>query len=307
MSAVELVEHPRGLGRGASFARVAAVYLVAFVVAVLTAVLFDEGAHLHAGGLVRSFSILAAADLAATLVVFAASLFYRNSSLYDAYWSVAPLAFVLGHWALGAPLSLRSVLYVAVLALWAVRLTFNWARGWGGLDHEDFRYRDLQRKFGGGVRYWLVSFAGLHLFPTLIVLAGLLPSPSIFGGTAPLGPLDLAGAAVMLLGVGMQATADEQLKRFVARRVERDAICEDGLWAYSRHPNYFGEVCIWTGPVLLALGSGEAQWWTPLGAGAIVALFLFASIPLMEARQARKPGWAEYRRRVSMLVPWPRR
>lgn len=307
MSAVELVAHPRGLGRAASFIRIAAIYAAALAAALVTATVFDEGAHLHAEGLLRSFSILAAADLAATLVVFAASLFYRNSSVYDAYWSVAPLAFVLGHWALGAPVSARSLLYVALLALWAVRLTFNWARGWGGLDHEDFRYRDLQRKFGGGVRYWLVSFAGLHFFPTLIVLAGLLPSASIFAGSAPLGPLDLAGAAVMLLGVGTQALADEQLKRFVARRVERDAVCEDGLWAYSRHPNYFGEVCIWTGPVLLALGSGEARWWSALGACAIVALFLFASIPLMEARQAKKPGWADYRRRVSVLVPWPRR
>jgi steroid 5-alpha reductase family enzyme len=307
MSAVELVEHPRGLGRAASFARVAVVYVLALGAALATATVFDEAAHLHAEGLLRSYSILAAGDLAATLVVFLASLRYRNSSLYDAYWSVAPLAFVLGHWALGAPVSARSLLYVALVALWAVRLTYNWARGWGGLDHEDFRYRDLQRRFGGGVRYWLVSFAGLHVFPTAIVLAGLLPSASIFAVDAPLGPLDLAGAAVMLLGVGMQALADEQLKRFTATRTSRDQICEEGLWAYSRHPNYFGEVCIWTGPVLLALGSGQARWWSGLGACAIVALFLFASIPLMEARQARKPGWADYRRRVSVLVPWPRR
>jgi steroid 5-alpha reductase family enzyme len=305
MSAAEPIESPKGLGRGASFARVGVAYVVALAAAVGTAILMDEGAHLHAQGFMRSYSILAGADLVATLAIFGFSLAFRNSSVYDPYWTAAPPIFCVGYWALGAEVDLRSVIYTLLVSAWAARLTFNWIRGWGGLDHEDFRYRDLQKKFGTGALYWLVSLAGLHLFPTAVVLLGLLPSVAIFGGTDDLGVLDLCGAAIMLAGIVIQAVADEQLKRFSETRLSRDQICEAGLWAYSRHPNYFGELCVWVGPVLMAYGSGSAAWWAPLGALTVLGLFLFASIPMMEQRQGRKPAYADYQRRVSMLLPLP--
>lgn len=305
MSAAEPIEKPRGLSRGASFTRVAVAYVVALAVAIGTAVLMDEGAHLHAQGLMRSFSILSGADVAATLVVFVFSLTFRNSSMYDPYWMVVPPAFCLGYWVMGSAIDLRSVIYTLLISAWCARLTFNWVRGWGGLDHEDFRYRDLQKQFGTGALYWLVSLTGLHLFPTAVVLLGLLPSVAVFAGGSGVGVLDVIGAAIMLTGIVIQAVADEQLKRFAETRTSRDAICDVGLWAYSRHPNYFGELCVWVGPVLMAYGSGNAAWWTPLGALTVLGLFLFASIPMMEKRQSRKPAYADYQKRVSMLVPLP--
>ncbi len=308
MSAAEPIEAPRGLSRSASFARVSVAYLVALAAGIGTAIVFDEGAHLHAEGLMRGFSILSAGDVVATLVIFGFSLMWRNSSAYDPYWSAVPPLFSVGYWVLGADMDLRSLVHAAIVLLWAARLTFNWIRGWGGLDYEDFRYRDLQKKFGNGPLYWLVSLAGLHLFPTALVLLGLLPTPAIYAGSMPFGLLDGLGAFLMLAGIGFELVADEQLKNFTTTRTSRDAICDVGLWSWSRHPNYFGELLFWAGPILMAYASGAFVWWMPLGALAMLGLFLFASIPMMEGRQAaRKPGYAAYQKRTSMLIPMPPR
>ncbi len=309
MSAAEPIETPRGLSRESSFTRVVFAYVVALAAGVGAAYLSMRDPNLHAPGLLRDFSILAAGDLIATLAIFGFSVAWRNTSVYDPYWSVIPPLFPIGYWLLGGPIDPRGLLYCAVIWIWSARLTFNWIRGWQGLDHEDFRYRDLQKRFGTGALYWLVSLTGLHLFPTALVLLGLLPTVAIFsGGPSTLGVLDIIGAGVVLAGVYFELIADEQLRRFTKERTSRDAICDVGLWRYSRHPNYFGEILIWVGPILMALSCPQFEWWMASGAVGMIALFSFASIPMMEGRQlAKKPAYAEYVRRTSMIIPLPPR
>lgn len=309
MSAAEPIESPKGLSRESSLARVAFAYVVALGAAVAAAWVSMGHPDLHAAGLLRDFSILAAGDLIATLVIFGFSFAWRNTSVYDPYWSVVPPLVPFGYWLLGGPVDPRGILYCAVIWIWSGRLTFNWIRGWQGLDHEDFRYRDLQKKFGTGPLYWLVSLTGLHLFPTVLVLLGLLPTVAIYaGGPSSLGVLDVIGAGVVLAGVGFELVADEQLRQFTEARTSRDAICDVGLWRYSRHPNYFGELLIWTGPILMAVGSSQFEWWMASGALAMLGLFAFASIPMMEGRQlAKKAAYADYQRRTSMIIPMPPR
>jgi steroid 5-alpha reductase family enzyme len=307
MSATERIESPRGHGRMASFAWVAAAYVVALGVAYAVLVAVQSRGLLAIEGPLGDYAALALADVAATLTVFGFSFALRNSSVYDSYWTIAPPIFAAGAWLFADAVSTgRASLTMIVVCVWSARLTINWIRGWGGLDHEDFRYRDLQKKTGAA--YWLVSLAGLHLFPTALVLVTMLPFAVIFApGGAGLGALDLLGAAISLGGVVLQAVADEQLRAFAKSRTDRDAVCDRGLWRYSRHPNYFGEISFWSGLAVIALGSGQAPWWAFLGVPAIAGLFLFASIPMMEARQARKAGWAAYAARTSMLVPLPPR
>lgn len=248
-----------------------------------------------------------AADLVATVVIFGFSLGYRNSSFYDAYWSVIPplLAF---HWYALAPTDIdpmRALCVLVLVSLWALRLTANWALHWGGLGHEDWRYPLVRQKAG---RFAVAAdFAGIHLFPTLQVFLGCLPVYVVMSlGTAPFGLLDLLAAAVTLGAILIETLADRQLHAFSARR-KPGTFIQEGLWAWSRHPNYFGELSFWWGLMLFGLAAAPAAWpWVIPGALAMTLMFCFASIPLMEQRSlARRPGYADYRRRVSALVPLP--
>src|SRR5690606_33161581 len=131
---------------------------------------------------------LAVADVAATAVVFVFSLVLRNHSTYDAYWSVAPVPIALWLWTLepaGDPL--RRVLVVGLLLAWALRLTWNWASGWEGLHHVDWRYRQIAQQTGRA--FPLVSFLGIHLMPTVLVFLGCIPLQSALQKNAPVGLL----------------------------------------------------------------------------------------------------------------------
>jgi steroid 5-alpha reductase family enzyme len=247
----------------------------------------------------------AVADVVATVAIFAFSVALSNSSMYDPYWSVAP-PFLLLAWS-GGEASPRVWIAGVLVLLWGSRLTYNFLRGWDGLGHEDWRYRDLRQKTGGA--YWLVSFLGIHFFPTVLTFAGSL---SLYAITRPgareLHWLDAVAAIVTLAGIGFEAVADEELRRFRRSSPAKEALLESGLWRYSRHPNYFGEVTFWWGLFLFALGSSPDAWWTVMGPLAITLLFVFVSVPMIDRRMlARRPAYRERMARVSALVPLPPR
>ncbi len=254
--------------------------------------------------------LLAAADTAATMVIFVFSVATRNSSCYDPYWSVAPVPIAL-FWLLqpGASgfASLRHILVFALLCLWAVRLTYNWASQWRGLNHEDWRYRDLQQQTGR--LYWPVSFLGIHLFPTILVFLGCLALwPALFGGMQPFNWLDVVACLVTGSAIVMEATADIQMRRFRRAAKATGEVEPPGLWRFSRHPNYFGEVSFWWGLFLFGLAADVSFWWVVIGPVCILGLFLFVSIPMMEKHLlARRPGYAAYQQRVSAFIPWFRK
>jgi steroid 5-alpha reductase family enzyme len=250
-------------------------------------------------------------DVAATAVIFAGSALANNSSLYDPYWSIAP-PFLAGHWIAVAPAGvppLRLAIAGGLVAVWGARLTWNWVRRWGGFSDEDWRYLDLRRSTGRA--YWLVSFLGLHLFPTAIVFLACLPLHAALAlpGRAP-SALDALGLALGAGGIALEALADQQLHRFL--RGPRDAsrggaLLEGGVWAWSRHPNSAGENLFWWGLAALGAAAG-APWWYPAGALAISAMFVFVSVPMIERRmESRRPGYRDRRRGVPSLALWPPR
>ncbi len=250
----------------------------------------------------------AAGYAAATIVIFIFSVAYDNSSVYDPFWSVAPVALALWGWiVLGPPQDpIRGCLALGMTSWWGARLTYNWWRGWPGMHHEDWRYVDFRRKTGRA--YWLVSFAGIHGFPSVQTFLGSIPLMfAVSEGGGPLGWLDGLAAVVVATAIALETIADRQLHDFVAGERAPGDVLEAGLWAHSRHPNYFGEVMFWWGLWLFALSAG-APLWTVAGAASITAMFLLVSLPLMERRMiARRPHYADVQRRVSILVPWLRR
>jgi steroid 5-alpha reductase family enzyme len=276
--------------------------LVAYAVAGAMAV-----AVAYAVAFEHPIAVALAADVAATCTIFAFSFAFRNSSFYDAYWSVAP-PFIGAYWLLGSELAgvdaLRRVVVLGLVAVWALRLTHNWHRGWEGLEHEDWRYRNIQQTTGKA--YWLASFAGIHMAPTLWVFLGCLPLyPVLALGTRPFGALDWIAALVTAAAIWLEARADRELVDFKRSGASPQETLTGGLRRFSRHPNYFGEMGFWWGLFLFGVAAAPAWWWTLVGAASITLMFHFVSLPLIETRMlGSRPDYAAYAERTSRVIPW---
>ena len=281
-----------------AFLIVIAAYVLAGAAAVGTGIWF------HAQ---QPIVIVGLADLAATIVVFIFSVLTNNSSMYDPYWSVAPVPIAL-FWLLqpGSDgfANPRHVLIFALLCLWAIRLTANWATQWRGLGHEDWRYEEIRKQ--AGFFYWPASLLGIHLMPTVLVFLGSLALwPTLSDRNTGLTWLDGVAALVMLTAVLIEGTADLQMRRFLSKPGSAQQAIPPGLWSASRHPNYFGEVLFWWGLYLFVPLAHPNFWWAIVGPVAILLLFLGVSIPLMERHLlAGHPTYVEYQQRVSPFLPW---
>jgi steroid 5-alpha reductase family enzyme len=176
---------------------------------------------------------------------------------------------------------------------------------WRGLSHEDWRYVGIRAETSGRLPWWLVSLTGIQVMPTLVVFAGLLPVwPAVTVAGAPFGPLDVAAVLVTGAAVALEAVADGQLRRFARDPANRGRVADRGVWRYSRHPNYLGEIGFWWGMWLFGLAAAPGWWWTVVGAIAMVLLFAFVSVPMMDRRSLeRRPGYADHMRRVPALLP----
>jgi len=286
-----------GASRATSFIVVTIAYLLGGLAA-WAVVVWGDGLH--------PLAVTLLADVIATLAVFAVSMAVANSSLYDPYWSVAPPVIVLA-W-LGDGVPARQALVVTLILIWAVRLTANWAYSWTGLGHEDWRYVQIRDQTRGRVPWWLVSLTGIQVMPTLVVFAGLLGVwPAVAVPGRALNPLDALAVLVTAAAITVETVADLQLRRFTGDPANRGKVAEVGLWRYSRHPNYVGEIGFWWGMWLFGLAAAPGWWWTVVGPVVMLALFAFVSVPLMDRRSlVRRPAYAEYAQRVSALVPIPR-
>ncbi len=238
------------------------------------------------------------ADVAGTVLVFGFSLLFSNASVYDPYWSVFPIA-AMTVFALGRELTILNILHLAVVWLWGVRLTGNWVYTFNGLNSQDWRYTMLQNRTGK--LYPAVNFLGIHLVPTLIVYLCVLPA--IFAlqhhtaGSLP----GCLSVLVSLCAVILQGTADYQMHHF--RKTHRGELNRTGLWTYSRHPNYLGEILMWWGIGFSTVLSVSGNRWLLTGAAVNTLLFLFVSIPMAEERQSCKAGFEDYKKATRMLLP----
>lgn len=272
----------------ASFIAVTAVYVLAAIAGIFCyrALPFDWWLN------------LLLADVIATVLTFLFSLLFQNASVYDPYWSVQPMV-ILYAFAIGRPLDLTRVLLLIAVTVWGVRLTANWAYTFGDLTHQDWRYTMLKEKTG--IFYPIINFVGIHMVPTLVVYGCTLPGVYAFlqEGSGNIGTVLFFCQS--LLSVTLQGTADFQMHRF--RKNRTAPFIRVGLWKYSRHPNYLGEILMWWGVALSVVCAFPEAWWLCAGAVANTLLFLCVSIPMADGRQSRKSGFAEYKRQTRMLLP----
>ncbi len=238
------------------------------------------------------------ADIAATVVTFLFSVIFKNASVYDPYWSVQPIVIAVAFQWNAKWTAASTLLFIAVM-LWGVRLTANWAYTFHGLHCQDWRYTKLKQQTGA--LYPFVNFFGIHLVPTLVVYGCILPAVFVvrygagFNGGSVLFFLLSVGA------VALQGTADIQMHKF--KKGKTGGFIRNGLWKYSRHPNYLGEILMWWGVGLSAVCLMPARWYLLAGALANTLLFLCISIRLADGRQSKKDGFAEYKRATRMLLP----
>lgn len=274
--------------RALSFALIAVVYALATLVGVWVYRALPYAVWLN----------LLVADIVATVAVFIASVLFGNASVYDPYWSVQPIVIVVAL-AFRYGLNVSGVLVLAVICLWGVRLTANWAYTFRGLHAQDWRYTMLRENTGK--LYPLVNFFGIHLVPTLIVYACTMPAVAVIVTAPNLQPLAVLGLVLSTVAFIMQGVADIQMHAF--RRSGVGGFIRTGLWKYSRHPNYLGEILMWWGVAVFAVVLMPSAWYLLAGAVLNALLFLGISIPMADKRQAKKSGFAEYKAQTRALLP----
>lgn len=252
--------------------------------------MFDWGTYLLA------LAVISAMAVATWLV----SVFKRDVSIVDSLWSLLILAAGIVYLMATPEASVRGWVAIALAALWAVRLyVYITARNWG--EPEDRRYRAIRANNQPGFAMKSVYI----VFLLQAVLASIVSLPLLAAalGSASLSIVDALGAALVLFGIVFEAVADWQLSRFKAQPGAHGRVLRDGLWRYSRHPNYFGECCVWWGFGLIAIAAGA--WWGLASPILMTILLLRVSgVALLERDiRERRPEYAEYVERTNAFLP----
>jgi len=244
-------------------------------------------------------------SLGCMLFAWAISVPLRDVSVVDSFWSVAVAGTGLAYWLASGAATPRGALAIGLAIVWAVRLAaFVTWRNHG--KPEDRRYQEIRARnepgFAGKSLYLIFGFQALLAFVVGLPLLGAQL------GAAPLAWLDALGVGVFVFGLVFESVADQQMAAFQREPRSERGVMDRGLWRYSRHPNYFGEFCLWWGLYLIALAGGA--WWSFVGPLLLTFFLLKVSgVALTEKDIAgRRPDYADYIRRTSAFVPWiPRR
>ncbi len=234
---------------------------------------------------------------------FVISLIKKRNDVADVAWG---LGFVLMAWtsfALSEDAGVRGLLVCALVSMWGLRLAWHIHHRNKG-KAEDYRYLAWRQEWGKW--FYPRSYLQVYLLQGALLFLIILPVLLINKGPATaLGLFDLVGVAVWLLGFYFEAVGDAQLAKFIANPENKGKLMQSGLWAYTRHPNYFGEVTQWWGIGIIALSLPEGA----LGLiGPLTITFLIlkiSGIPMLEKKMEQHPDFADYKRRVSVFIPLP--
>jgi len=230
----------------------------------------------------------------------------RNLGLVDIFWGGGFIVIAVTGLLLSSEIVLRQWMILAMTMLWALRLALhigrrNWAKS------EDFRYRAMRQRWGHSV--WWKGYTHIFLLQGgLMLIVGLPVIVGTIESQASLNGFDLAGFFVWAVGLTFEGTADRQLRSFLRHEKSIDnPVMRHGLWAITRHPNYFGEALLWWGMALVAY-NGSGAWWVFAGPLAITLLLRYVSgVPLLEARYKNDAAYQAYADTTPVFIPRLRR
>lgn len=236
---------------------------------------------------------------------FVVSVIRKRNDVADVAWGLGFVFMAVTSFSLSSEFGLRGLLVVSLVCIWGIRLAWHiYSRNKG--KSEDYRYKAWRDQWGK--YFYLRSYLQIYLLQGFLLFLIVLPVLLINNNPgSTLGWLDLFGAAIWLLGFYFEAVGDAQLARFINEPTNRGKLMKSGLWSYTRHPNYFGEVTQWWGLWLISLAV-SGGWFGIIGPITITILILKVSgIPMLEKKMEENPEFAEYKKRVSIFLPLPPR
>ncbi|MBM7453702.1 steroid 5-alpha reductase family enzyme [Acholeplasma morum] len=241
-------------------------------------------------------------DIITTLVIYLCSLIVKNASLYDPYWSVIPPVLIMYAMITQKSYSLLNwVLWISIM-VWAIRLTYNWAVNWTSFSHQDWRY-DLIRSKTKKL-YPLANLFGIQLMPTFVVYLQIYVAVTTISENKPLNIGSILSGLIIISATLIQFISDKQMREFKASNSNKRVI-DVGLWKYSRHPNYFGEVMVWWGVYGFYLSVSQKLDYLIMAPIVMTLLFLVISIPMMETKILKtRPEYRTYMKETSKFIPW---
>lgn len=231
------------------------------------------------------------------------SLYIKNASLVDIAWGIGPMIVVLAvQSAVGEEVTPASLTVWALVMIWGARLALHISTRFKP-DHEDWRYMDMRQRWGSG--FWWKSYFKIFMFQGLLMLVMSMPIiTSVFAESVADWKIML-GAAIWSVGFFFEAVGDWQLKRFIATKKKKGAIMTSGLWKYTRHPNYFGEVTMWWGIfIILAF---EPYWCLAILNPMLITFLLLkiSGITMLEKKWEGNKQWEKYKSKTSAFFPMP--
>jgi steroid 5-alpha reductase family enzyme len=234
------------------------------------------------------------------LLTWIVSLIKEDVSIVDSLWSLIFLGLCITYFLLNEIPTPRATLVLVLVALWALRLSayITW-RNWG--EPEDARYQAIRRRHSPG--FALKSLGIVFLLQGALAWLISLPLLAATAGSAPLGLLDAMALLLVLFGILFESIADAQLAAFKGKPESKGRVMDRGLWRYTRHPNYFGECCVWWGFYLFAAAAGG--WWSiPAPLLMTFLLLRVSGVALLEKDIAeRRPGYRDYIERTNAFIP----
>jgi steroid 5-alpha reductase family enzyme len=237
------------------------------------------------------------------LITWVVSVVIDDASIVDIVWG---LGFVLATWSTylfgDVEANARVVLILILVSVWGLRLTGYLA--WRNIGKgEDRRYQQMRKKSPDS--FWLVSLWKVFGLQAVIMWVVSVPAVVTLGSDTALWWLDYIGIAVCAVGLFFETVGDLQLARFKAKPGSKGQVMDSGLWRYTRHPNYFGDFCVWWGIYLVAAAGGA--WWAIFSPLAMSALLMrYSGVGLLEKTiTRRRPGYDEYVRKTNTFFPGP--
>lgn len=266
----------------------------------------------YLASMVEAYIVSIIASLIVFSTVFVWAKLRNRYDIIDSAWGVAFIVIALNTFVVGGySWSYASVqlLLLALVAVWGFRLALHIYQRWQRSPREDHRYAELRERYSqkfGSVA--LNMFVRVYLVQAL--LAVVVSAPVIVAMSTDYAPFVLVtwvGLAVWVVGFFFEAVGDWQLRTFMADPSNKGKLMTSGVWKYTRHPNYFGELAQWWGIFLIAVVAAPELWWVAIVGPLVIShLLLFVSgVPLTEKHFEGRSGWSEYKRRTSKLIPLP--